>query len=126
MIWEEKEKEEEIKEFQWESLLAMKKVAAVLRACFLSGTLGELLVVSGDKYNSKRMAEVLIDEAKMTRNQVVEMGSEVEEADPEEVLRSREILRWQPEISFKEGAKEVVQYFVSKVDEENRTQVCVQ
>lgn len=95
-------------------------VEAMLRACFLSGTLGELLVVSGDKYNSKRMAEVLIDEAKMTRNQVVEMGSEVEEADPEEVLRSREILRWQPEISFKEGAKEVVQYFVSKVDEENR------
>lgn len=95
-------------------------VEAVLRACFLSGTRGQLLVVSGEEINSKKVAEVLIDEAKMTKNQVIQNENLLEIWDENLINSSKEILRWKPEIEFGVGAKETMQYFVSMIDDENR------
>jgi len=95
-------------------------VEVVLRACFLSGTRGQLLVINGEKVNSKKIAEVLIDEAKMTKNQVIQNENLLEIWDENLINTSKEILRWVPEIDFRVGAKETMQYFVSAVDDENR------
>lgn len=99
-------------------------VEAILRSCFFSGTLGKLFVVEGVEISSKIIAEVLIEEAKMTRLQVVESEDGVEpvfaEGDGEAKENSKKILRWKAKIDFKEGARAVVQYFVARTDEENR------
>lgn len=97
-------------------------IEATLRACFFSGTSGKTLRVFGAETNSKIVAEVLIDEAKMTRTQVIQDDRTIKliENDTNLVEETWKLLRWEPEISFKEGAKEAVQYFVGKVDQESR------
>jgi len=96
-------------------------VEAILRACFFSGTMGKILTVGGKEVNSKMVAEVLVDEAKMTRTRVLQ-DDEVtfSEVDDALVMETGELLRWKAEIPFKVGAKSVVQYFVARIDEENR------
>ena len=101
-------------------------VEAVLRACFLSGTRGQLLVISGEEINSKKIAEVLIDEAKMTKNQVIQNENLLEIWDENLINISKEILRWKSEIDFRVGAKETMQYFVSMVDDENRRRAAIE
>lgn len=101
-------------------------VEAVLRACFLSGTRGQLLVISGEEINSKIIAEVLIDEAKMTKNQVIQNENLLEIWDENLINASKEILRWKSEIDFRIGAKETMQYFVSMVDDENRRRAAIE
>lgn len=107
-------------------------VEAILRACFFSGTLGEIFFIGGREINSKMVAEVLIDEAKMTRTKVIQNPPQAkesrrrEEAEKEKLIKeSQALLRWLPEIAFKEGAKEAVQYFVAKVDADNRKKAVV-
>jgi len=106
-------------------------VETILRACFFSGTSGKILVVGGKEINSKIVAEVLVEEAKMTRTQVVETdlnpsalrASPLDRGDAtieEMIEEGRLLLRWEPEITFTEGAKAVVSYFVARVDQENR------
>lgn len=99
-------------------------VEAILRSCFLSGTSRKVFYVEGGETNSEIVAGVLVDEAKMTRLQVIESQDRVEEEMTDELAilkeNSQNILRWEAKISFKEGAKATVQYFVAKADEENR------
>jgi len=96
-------------------------VEAILRACFL-GTSGKIFLIGGRETNSKIVAEVLVDEAKMTRTQVIQDDRVITSTgvDTGLVEESQKLLRWQPEITFKEGAKAVVQYFVTKTDQDNR------
>lgn len=100
-------------------------VEAILKACFFSGTSEKILVVGGRETNSKIIAEVLVDQAKMTKTQVVQDEREIEGMGEKLIEETNEILRWQPEISFSEGAKEVVQYFVAKADTEDRKRVAI-
>ncbi len=95
-------------------------VEVILRASFLSGTEGEVYKIWGMETNTAEVAEVLIDEAKMTKMKVMQEEIDLEEEDEAEMLESRRKLRWQPEVGFSEGIKETLQYFFSKVDEENR------
>lgn len=101
-------------------------VEAILRACFFSGTSGKIFCIGGYETNSKIVAEVLLDEAKMTRTKVIQdqviMSTEV---DTNLVEESEKLLRWQPKITFKQGAKEAVQYFVAKVDADNRKKAAI-
>ena len=95
-------------------------IEAIMRACFFSGTEGEVFEVWGKKYGMEEVAELLIDEAKMTRKKVVE-GEEVMRAVVDEkVIGVWKNLRWEPEISLKKGIKGVLQYFFGKIDEEKR------
>ncbi len=102
-------------------------VEAILRSCFFSGTIGKIFYIGGKETNSKIVAEVLIDEAKMTRTKVIQASSKNEESSEKEkmVKESQQALRWQAEIPFKQGAKEAVQYFVAKVDTDNRKKAVV-
>ena len=100
-------------------------VEAILKSCFFSGTSEKILIVGGKETNSKIIAEVLVDEAKMTKTQVVQDEGEVEGMGENLIEETNEILRWQPEINFSEGAKEVVQYFVAKADTEDRKRVVI-
>jgi dihydrofolate reductase len=97
-------------------------VEAILRACFFSGTSGKILVIGGKEINSKIVAEVLVEEAKMTKTQVIQDDQVIvsTEVDVNLVEESRQLLRWEPEITFTEGAKTVIQYFVARIDQENR------
>jgi hypothetical protein len=95
-------------------------VEAVLRANFLSGTDKERFLVLGEETNSEEMAAVLIDEAKMTTNKVIQEDIKIDSWRKTEVLENWEKLRWKPEVNFKEGIKETLQYFFSKMDEESR------
>jgi len=106
-------------------------VEAILRACFFSGTLGKIFYIGGRETNSKIVAEVLIDDAKMTRTKVIQNPPEektpgkLEEEREKMIKESQAVLRWQPEITFKQGAKKAVQYFVAKVDSDNRKKTMV-
>lgn len=95
-------------------------VEAILRANFLSGTDKERFLVLGEETNSEEVAAVLIDEAKMTTNKVIQEDIKIDNWNRSEVLENWEKLRWKPEIVFKEGIKETLQYFFSKMDEESR------
>ena len=103
-------------------LAANDLIEAILRACFFSGTSGKTLLIGGKEINSKIIAEVLVEEAKMTRTQVIQSEESVMESEKDnlEIEENWKLLRWEPEISFTEGAKEVIQYFVAWVDQENR------
>lgn len=102
-------------------------VEAILRSCFFSGTSGKILFVGGKEINSKIVAEVLVEEAKMTKTQVVqdppktdELWREGQKELGKKIKETKELLRWEAEITFTEGAKPVIQYFVARVDQENR------
>lgn len=99
-------------------------IEAILRACFFSGTSGKVLKIYGAETNSKIVAEILIDEAKMTKVQVIQSQDKMElETEEKEIEGTWKLLRWEPEILFREGAREVVQYFVNMIDQENRKKV---
>ena len=106
-------------------------VEAILRSCFFSGTTGKIFYIGGRETNSKIVAEVLLDEAKMTRTRVIQSSPKKElspqtEIEKEKLIReSQQLLRWQPEIAFKLGAKETIRYFVAKVDADNRKKAVV-
>lgn len=97
-------------------------VEAILRSCFFSGTMGKIFYIGGRETNSKIVAEVLLDEAKMTRTRVIQdLSKKVESPEREAMIKeSQQVLRWQAETTFKQGARETVQYFVAKVDADNR------
>lgn len=95
-------------------------VEAILRASFISGTAGEIFIVEGEEINSQEVAKTLIDAAKMTKNQVIQNEIQVELFDKNVVLENWRKLRWKPEIEFKDGIEETLQYFFVKVDEESR------
>ncbi len=95
-------------------------VEAILRASFISGTAGEIFIVEGEEINSQEVAKTLIDAAKMTKNQVIQNEIQVELFDKNVILDNWRKLRWRPEIEFKDGIEETLQYFFVKVDEESR------
>lgn len=95
-------------------------VEAILRASFLSGTEGEEYVIWGREMTSLEIAEVLVDEAKMTRVKVMEKGVEVESEEEGVVEENWRKLRWEPKEEFREGVKEVLQYYFSEADEKSR------
>ena len=104
----------------YRALAAADLVEAVLRACFFSGTSGKIIVVGGKEVNSKIVAEVLVEEAKMTKTQVIQDERETKAFEANQIEEGRFLLRWEPEVTFTEGAREVVQYFVALVDQESR------
>ena len=95
-------------------------VEAILRASFISGTAGEFFLVEGEEINSQEVAKTLIEAAKMTKNQVIQNEIQVELFDKNVILDNWRKLRWRPEIEFKDGIEETLQYFFVKVDEESR------
>lgn len=102
-------------------------VEAILRSCFFSGTSGKVLFVGGKEINSKIVAEILVEEAKMTKTQVIqdppktdELWREGQKELEKKIKETKELLRWEAETSFIEGARPVIQYFVARVDQENR------
>ena len=95
-------------------------VEVIMRATFLSGTEKEIFFIAGEETGSREVAEVLIEEAKMTRHKVMGVKGAVDIWDKEEVMKNWEKLRWKPKLSFREGIGETLQYFFSKVDEESR------
>lgn len=102
-------------------LLAMDDlVEAILRATFLRGIEREVVVVGGERLGMEEIAKVLMDQAKMTRRKVMTKKEEIEERGEEEIVRGWERLHWRPEMSFKQGMVETLQYFFSKIEEERR------
>jgi len=95
-------------------------VEAILRASFLSGTEKEVFLVAGEEINSEEVAKVLIDEAKMTKYKVIQRDLEIEKVDEKKLSESVAKLRWQPKTDFKDGVVTTLQYFFSKIDDENR------
>ena len=95
-------------------------VEAIMRASILSGTAGRTFWVAGDEVDSKGLAEVLVDEAKMTRLSVIQEEMEVGEIDEAKIEETRKILRWKPEVELRVGIAEVVKDLVMRVDEEGR------
>lgn len=95
-------------------------VDAILRASFLSGMEEEMFLLAGDKTNSKTVAALLINEAKMTRVKVMPKDIAIFDLDEEKLEESCKKLRWKAKIDFSEGIRETLQYFFSKIDEESR------
>jgi nucleoside-diphosphate-sugar epimerase len=95
-------------------------VEAILRACFLSGTNREYFLVLGKRISFEDLAKVLMDKAKMTRFKVMEKDISVDMGDERLAEMTEKQLRWKAGIDFDEGVEETLQYFFSKIDEENR------
>jgi len=93
---------------------------AILRATFLSGTEREGFLVLGKEISFEDLAKVLMDKAKMTRFKVLEKEIEIDQGEEIEAMRSEKKLRWSAKINFGDGVEESLQYFFSKMDEENR------
>ena len=93
---------------------------AILRATFLSGTEREKFLVLGREINFEDLAKILMDKAKMTRFKVLEREEEINQGDSLEAEKSEKKLRWEAKTKFEEGVEETLQYFFSKMDEENR------
>lgn len=103
-------------------LLSLNNLTEViLRASFLSGTSSQVFKIWGATVKSDQIAQILIDQAKMTRYTVIEnkFNSEIQNLG-EEIEEEWKKLRWQPENDLEEGLKETLQYFFTKMDEENR------
>lgn len=98
-------------------------VEAILRASFLSSTEGKTFLVTGEEISVREVAEVLVEEAKMTRLKVLEKDRKMEKYTKEEVEQSWVELRWRPAVIFSEGVKETLQYFFTKLDERNRQKI---
>jgi hypothetical protein len=95
-------------------------VEAILRASFLSSTEEEVYSVAGLPVNTEVVASVLINEAKMTRYKVIQEEMDILVFNEDLVNDTYKKLRWQPKTEFNEGIKETLQYFFTKIDEENR------
>jgi len=95
-------------------------VEAILRACFLSGTNREYFLVLGKKISFEDLAKVLMDKAKMTRFKVMEKEISIDMGDERLADLTEKQLRWKAGIDFGDGIEETLQYFFSKIDEENR------
>ncbi len=93
---------------------------AILRATFLSGTEREKFLVLGKEINFEELAKILMDKAKMTRFKVIEIEKVIDQGDSVEAQKCEKKLRWEAKIKFEEGVEEALQYFFSKMDEENR------
>ena len=93
---------------------------AILRATFLSGTEREKFLVLGKEISFEDLAKILMDKAKMTRFKVLETEKEVDQGDSIEAQKCEKKLRWEARTKFEEGVEETLQYFFSKMDEENR------
>ena len=98
-------------------------VEAILRVNFLSGLERGVVLIAGEEIDSQQVAAVLIDEAKMTRNQVIQSEIQVESFSDKEVRENWARLHWQPQIEFRDGVKETLQYFFTQADEESRSSV---
>ena len=95
-------------------------VEAILRACFLSGTIREYFLVLGKEITFENLAKVLMDKAKMTRFKVMEKDLLIDLGNKKLAEVTEKQLRWKAVVDFSEGIEETLQYFFSMVDEENR------
>lgn len=100
-------------------------VEAIMRAVIISGTNGKTFEVAGEEIESKDVAHVLIDLAKMTKTEIKEqtlpLTPSLDRAGVEEdYIASAKALRWKPVVEFKDGVKELVAEMVARVDEEAR------
>jgi len=101
---------------------------AIMRAVIMSGTAGKTFEIAGNEIESKEVATVLIDLAKMTKTTIHEIGLNPPrppfDKGGEEYLfeNSARALRWKLVVEFREGIKEVVAEAVARVDEEQRNE----
>ncbi len=93
---------------------------AILRSTFLSGTEKESFFVLGKELSFEDLAKTLMDKAKMTRFKVLENETEIDQGNSDNALESEKKLRWSAKTDFNDGVEETMQYFFSKMDEENR------
>lgn len=99
-------------------------VEAILRASFLSNTEKQIFLILGDVIEVEDLARILIDKAKMTKMKVFQKEMNIFEDKDNLAVESAKKLRWSPEINFQKGVEETLQYFFSKIDEENRQKTC--
>jgi len=97
-------------------------VDLILRASFLSNTEKKAFLAMGKTITSEDLARILIDKAKMTKMKVFQKEMNVFKDESNKSEETKKTLRWSPEIDFKSGIDETLQYFFSKIDEENRNQ----
>ena len=97
-------------------------VDLILRASFLSNTEKKTFLAMGKTITSEDLARILIDKAKMTKMKVFQKEMNVFRDESNKSEETKKNLRWSPEIDFKNGIDETLQYFFSKIDEENRNQ----
>jgi hypothetical protein len=107
-------------------LSVLDAVEAIMRAVIISGTSSKTFEIAGNEIESKEVASVLIDLAKMTKTEIKEqtlpLTPSLDRAGEEEAyMVSAKALRWKPEIGFKEGVRELVEDMVARVDEEGRS-----
>jgi hypothetical protein len=95
-------------------------VEVIMRACLMTGMAGKNFEIYGEEITSTDLAALLMDLAKMTKAQVVQMEMEIKMVDENVVVRDWEELRWKPETGFREGMESTLQYFFGKIDEEAR------
>lgn len=95
-------------------------VEGVMRTMFLRETAGTRWLLAGGEVEVEEIANTLIDEAKMTRVKVMLREGRIREWDSEKIEENWEKLRWRPEIEFRMGVKETLQYFFGKIEEERR------
>lgn len=104
-------------------LLGEKSLTEVImKAMFSSGTIGKVFDIWGAVVEVSDLAKWLIDEARMTRNKVLEdegIGQELE--DDEKVYREWKSLKWEPEDDVLESVLLVLKNIFAKVDEDNRS-----
>ena len=95
-------------------------VEGVMGAMFLRETERGCFELGGEETAAEEIATVLIDEAKMTRVKVMLEERRITEIDEEKIKETWGKLRWRPEIGFRKGIKETLQYFFGKIEEERR------
>jgi hypothetical protein len=97
-------------------------IEAIIRSSMLRGTDGQVFTVLGQETDTKEVAGVLIDKAKMTRLQVIQSELHVGGWDTNVVEENWKKLKWRPIKNFEDGAEATLQYFLTLVDEETRKQ----
>ncbi|MCX6726903.1 MAG: hypothetical protein NTY75_03765, partial [Candidatus Shapirobacteria bacterium] len=95
-------------------------VEIMIRAAMMPGLNGVEMEMWGKEITSEKLAEKLIDVAKMTRFKVEESGEEVEYPERKVVEREWGKIRWEPEAEWDKDIETMLQYFLVKADEEGR------
>ena len=92
-------------------------VEGVLRATFLAETKGEWVVLGGKQIRFGKMALMVADEAKMTKDEVILKNRDYSQYKKDDVYRAWRILRWKPEMQFEEGISKTMHYFFENLRE---------
>lgn len=91
-------------------------VEGILRATFLSGTKKRWIVLGGKQINFGKIALILTEEAKMTKEEVVLKDRDFTKYKKKDVYGAWKKLRWKPEMSFENGVSKTMHYFFENLE----------